>query len=155
MLQFNFKIAHYAGSVNTAADSLSRLDLEITEKIRHKIWEGVATKPIEVTTSSSDVADEKQFFFTRADSEDKTEEQTLERKEQLRKNATQWVFYEEPSWMKPSHRKIRKDWRKHYVVLHKRNQNKCTNTSGTRYRSSLEEYKTCITWPAMDNRQTM
>ena len=39
VLQFNFKIAHIAGSVNTAADFLSRLELKVTEKIRLKIRE--------------------------------------------------------------------------------------------------------------------
>ena len=37
VLQFNFKFAHIAGSVNTAADFLSRLELKVTEKIRLKI----------------------------------------------------------------------------------------------------------------------
>ena len=32
VLQFNFKIAHIAGSVNTAADFLSRLELKVTER---------------------------------------------------------------------------------------------------------------------------
>ena len=54
VLQFNFKIAHIAGSVNTAADFLSRLELKVTEKIRLKIREDIHTTPIEVTTSSSD-----------------------------------------------------------------------------------------------------
>ena len=49
--QFNFKIAHIAGSVNTAADFLSRLELKVTEKIRLKIREDIHTAPIEVTTS--------------------------------------------------------------------------------------------------------
>ena len=31
-LQFHFKIAHIAGSVNTAADFVSRLELKVTEK---------------------------------------------------------------------------------------------------------------------------
>ena len=57
VLQFNFKIAHIAGSVNTAADFLSRLELKVTEKIRLKIREDIHTTPIDVTTSSSDVAD--------------------------------------------------------------------------------------------------
>ena len=35
--QFNFKIAHIAGSINTAAYFLSRLELKVTEKIRLKI----------------------------------------------------------------------------------------------------------------------
>ena len=56
VLQFNFKIAHIAGSVNTAADFLSRLELKVTEKIHLKIQEDVQTTPIEVSTSSSDVA---------------------------------------------------------------------------------------------------
>ena len=68
VLQFNFKIAHIAGSVNTAADFLSRLELKITEKIHVKIREDVQTTPIEVSTSSSDVADEEQLFFTQPDS---------------------------------------------------------------------------------------
>ena len=63
VLQFNFKIAHIAGSVNTAADFLSGLELKVTEKIRLKIREDIHTTPIEVTTSSSDVADEEQIFL--------------------------------------------------------------------------------------------
>ena len=61
VLQSNFKIAHITGSVNTAADFLSRLELKVTEKIRLKIREDVQTTPIEVTTSSSDIADEEQI----------------------------------------------------------------------------------------------
>ena len=67
LLQFNFKIAHIAGSVNTAADFLSRLELKVTEKIRLKVREDIPTTPIEVSTSSWDVADEEQFFFKQAD----------------------------------------------------------------------------------------
>ena len=37
------------------------------EKIRLKIWEGIQTKPIEVTTFSSDVAVEEQLFFIHAE----------------------------------------------------------------------------------------
>ena len=84
VLQFNFKIAHIAGSVNTAADFLSRLELKVTERIRLKIREVVQTTPIEVITSSSDVADEEQFFFTHTDDHDETEEQILQRKKQSR-----------------------------------------------------------------------
>ena len=80
MLQFYFKKAHIAGSVNTAIEFLSRLELEVTEKIRLKIREDIQTTPIEVTTSSSDVADEEHFSFTQADNNDESEKQTLERK---------------------------------------------------------------------------
>ena len=102
VLQFNFRIAHIAGSVNTAVDFISRLELKVTEKIRLKIREDVQTTPIEVTTSSSDVADEEQFFFTHTGNEDETEEQMLQRKEQSREKAVEWVVNQEPSLMKPS-----------------------------------------------------
>ena len=36
VLQFNFKKAHIAGSVNTAADFLSGIELKVTENIRIK-----------------------------------------------------------------------------------------------------------------------
>ena len=82
MLQFNSKIKHIAVSVNTAADFLARLELKVTEKIRLKMREDIKTRPMEVTTSSSDVADEEYFFFTPVDREDEIEEQTPEREEQ-------------------------------------------------------------------------
>ena len=43
---------------------------------------------------------------------------------------------------------IHKDWRKHDVVLYKRNQGKCTDTSRTRCQCRLEEFKTQNIWPA-------
>ena len=89
VLQFNFKLAHLAGSINTVADFLSRLEVKVTEKIRLKIREDIHTTPIEVTNSSSDVAEEEQSFFTHADDAKESEEQTLERKEQSRQNAKQ------------------------------------------------------------------
>ena len=102
VLQFNFKIAHITGSVNTAADFLSRLELKVTERISQKIKEDVQTTPIEVKTTSSDVADEEQFFFTQTDGQDQTEEQILQRKEQSRQKAAEVVVSQEPPSMKPS-----------------------------------------------------
>ena len=102
VLQFNFRIAHIAGSVNTETDFLSRLELKVTEGIRLKIRADVQTTPIEVTTSSSDVANAEQFFFTHTDGQDETEEQILQRKERSRENAVKWVVNQEPSSMKPS-----------------------------------------------------
>ena len=95
VLQFNFKIAHIAGSVNTAADFLSSFELKVTEKIRLKIREDIQTTPIEVTTSSSDVADEEQVFCTQTDNENESEEQTHERKEQSPQNAKIWAANKE------------------------------------------------------------
>ena len=77
VLQFISKIAHIAGLFNTTADFLSRLELKVTEKIRLKIREDIQTTPIEVTTASSDVAHEEQFFFTHADNSNESEEQPL------------------------------------------------------------------------------
>ena len=102
VLQFNFKIAQIAGSVNTGADFFSRLELKVTEKIHLKIREDVQTTPIEVTTSSSDVADEELFLFTQPDNQDETEEQTLQRTEQSQKNLAEWVVNQELSSLKPS-----------------------------------------------------
>ena len=102
VLQFNFKIAHIAGSVNTAADFLSRLELKVTEKIRLKTREDVQTTPIKVTTSSSDVADEEQVFLIQTDNDNESEEQTRERKEQLRQNTKQWAANEESPALKTS-----------------------------------------------------
>ena len=59
VVQFHFKRAHIAASVNTAADFLSRLELKVTEKIRLKIRKDVQSTPIEVTTVSSDNPDEE------------------------------------------------------------------------------------------------
>ena len=100
VLQFNFKITHLAGSVKTAADFLSRLKLKVTEKIRLKIRDYVHTTAIEVTTSSSDVADGGQFFITHADDSNESEKQTLERKEQSKRNAKQWAANEESPTLK-------------------------------------------------------
>ena len=102
VLQFNFKITHNAGSINTAADFLFRFELKVTEKIRLKIREDIHTTSIEVTTSSSDVADEEQFFFTHADNTSVSEEQNLERKEQSKRNAKQWAANEESPALKTS-----------------------------------------------------
>ena len=100
MLQFSPKIAHIAGSVNTATDFLSRLELKVMEKIRLQICEDNQTTPIEVTTFSADVTKEEQFPFTQADNENESEEQTLERKEQSRQIEKQREAKEEPPSLK-------------------------------------------------------
>ena len=102
ILLFYFNIAHIAGSVNTAADFLSRLELKVTENIRLKKRKDIQATPREMTTSSSDVTDEEQFFFTQAANNDESEEQNLERKEKSRQNAKQWVADEEQSVLKAS-----------------------------------------------------
>ena len=105
---FNFKLEHISGSVNTAANFSSRLELIISEKIRLKFREHVQTTPIEMTTSSSDVAEEEQVFFTQADREDGTEELSIQGKEQSWKKATECVANENLCSMKPSIEKFTK-----------------------------------------------
>ena len=78
------------------------MELQVTKKIHLKIREDVQTTPIELSTSSSDVTDEEQFFFTQTDSQDETEEQILQRKEQSQKKAVEWLTNQELSSWKPS-----------------------------------------------------
>ena len=82
--------------------------MKVTERIRLKIREDVQTTPIEVTRSSSDVADEEQFFFTQLDDQDETKEQILQRKKQSREKAAEWVANQELSSLKPSIKKFTK-----------------------------------------------
>ena len=67
VLQFTIKLEHISGLADTAADFLSRLELKVTEKISLKIWEDMQTTLLAVTTSSSDLVDEKQDRVGRAD----------------------------------------------------------------------------------------
>ena len=103
VLQFNFKIAHSAG-----ADFLSRLKLKVKEKICLKIRKDIHKTPIEVTTSSSDIAYGEQFFFTHADDINESEEQTLEGKERSRQNAKQWAANQKSAVLKTSLREFTK-----------------------------------------------
>ena len=80
VIQFNFTIAHITGKNNTAADYLSRMEKDPTEKLVLKIRADVETQPIEVNVQSAGVSEEEQVFFTEEDNE--TEEQIWERKRQ-------------------------------------------------------------------------
>ena len=70
--------------MNTAADFLSRLDMNPKEKVRLLIRDDIQTAPIEVHIQSSNVAEEEQFYF-HPDDEIETEEQIWERKQRARK----------------------------------------------------------------------
>ena len=80
VIQFNFTIAHIPGKNNTAADYLSRMEMDPTEKLVLKVRADVETQPIEVNVQSAGVSEEEQVFFTEEDNE--TEEQIWERKRQ-------------------------------------------------------------------------
>ena len=79
VLQFKFRIMHVAGSQNTAADFLSRLELTPKEKVQLKLRNDILTSTIEVNLQSSDVADEEQLFFL-PDEEDESEQEIFARK---------------------------------------------------------------------------
>ena len=80
VIKFNFTIAHIPGKNNTAADYLSRMEMDRTGKLVLKIRADVETQPIEVNVQSAGVSEEEQVFFTEEDNE--TEEQIWERKRQ-------------------------------------------------------------------------
>ena len=68
-----------AGSQNTTADFLSRLELTPKEKVQLKLRDDILTSPIEVNLQSSDVLDEEQFFFL-PDEKDESEPELFARK---------------------------------------------------------------------------
>ena len=70
---------HVAGSQNTAADFLSRLELILKEKVQLKLRDDILTSPIEVNLHSSEVADEEQLFFL-PDEEEESEQEIFANK---------------------------------------------------------------------------
>ena len=84
VLQFNFTIAHIPGKMNTAADFLSRLEMDPNEKIILKIREDIPTKPIEVSIESTGIAQEEQVFLDTTDQQETTEKGLWKRKEEVR-----------------------------------------------------------------------
>ena len=84
VLQYNFTIAHIPGKVNTAADFLSRLEMDPNEKITLKIREDIPTKPIEVNIESTGIAQEETVFFDPTDQQETTEKELWKHKEEAR-----------------------------------------------------------------------
>ena len=73
VLLFKFRIMLVAGSQNTAADFLSRLELT-PKKVQLKLRDDILTSPMEVNLQSSDVADDEQLFSL-PDEEDESEQE--------------------------------------------------------------------------------
>ena len=82
VLQFNITIAHIPEKMNTAADFLSRLEMDPNEKIILIIREDIPSKPIEVNIESTDIAQEKQVFFDPTDQQETTEKELWKLKEE-------------------------------------------------------------------------
>ena len=85
VLQFNFRITHVAGTLNTAADFLSRFELT-PKKIELTIREDIQTLPIQINMQSTNVAEEKQQFFL-PDETIETDEEILSRKQRAKERA--------------------------------------------------------------------
>ena len=71
--------------MNTAADFLSRLEMNPNEKISLKIREDIPTKPIEVNIEFTGIAQKEPVFFHTTDEQDTTEKELWSRKEEARK----------------------------------------------------------------------
>ena len=85
VLQFKFRIIHVAGSQNTAADFLSRLELTPNEKVQLKLRDDIITAPIEINLIT-DVADEEHLFFL-PDEEEESEQEISAKKELSKQRA--------------------------------------------------------------------
>ena len=84
VLQFNFTIAHIPGKMNTAADLLSRLEIDPNEEIILKIREDIPTESIEVNIQSTGVAPKEPVFIDTTDEQETTEKEFWNRKEEAR-----------------------------------------------------------------------
>ena len=82
ILQINFTIAHIPGEMNTAADFVSRLEMDPSEKLILKTGEDIPTKPIEVNNESTGSAQKEQVFFDPTDQQETTEKELWSRKEE-------------------------------------------------------------------------
>ena len=67
VLQFNFTVAHIPANMNTAADFLTRLEVESNEKGIIKIREDILTILSEVSIESSGIAQEELVLFDSTD----------------------------------------------------------------------------------------
>ena len=84
VLQFNFTIAHSPGKMNTAADSLSRLEMDPNEKVFLKMRGDIPTKQVEVNIESTVIAQEGPVSFDTTDQHETTEKKLWKLQEEAR-----------------------------------------------------------------------
>ena len=84
VLQFDFTIAHIPGKMNTAADFLSRLEMDPNENFFFKIREDFPTKPIEVNIDITGIAQEEPVFVDTTDQEQTTKKELWTCREEAR-----------------------------------------------------------------------
>ena len=158
VLQFNFKIAHIAGSVNTAVDFLFTIRIESHEKDPSQN-QGRCTNNTHWGHNILFRCCRRRTVFLHAHRwqrwnrrTDPTRERTISGKSSRMGNQPGTILNEAKC------QRIHKDRRKHYGVFPSWNKSKCENTSRARCRSSIEELETQNTWPTIwrrviDNRQ--
>ena len=93
VLQYNFVIAHVAGSMNTAADFLSRTEVDPTERLEMTIRNDINTKAIEVNIQSSGIVEEEQIYIL---PDDEFDENKLWEEKQNVRNQAQTETHNEP-----------------------------------------------------------
>ena len=93
VLQYNFVIAHVAGSMNTAADFLSRTESNPTEKLEMTIRNDINTKAIEVNIQSSGIVEEEQIYIL---PDDELDENKLWEEKQNTRNQAQNETHNDP-----------------------------------------------------------
>ena len=84
VLQVSFTIAHIPGKMNTAADFLSRFEMDPNEQIILQIREDIPTKPIGVNIEYTGFAQEEHVFDDPTDQQETTEKELWTRKEEAR-----------------------------------------------------------------------
>ena len=100
VLQFNFKIAHIAGSKNTAADFLSRLKLRVIERIRLKSGKMYKQHPLKSQHLLQMLRTKNSFSSHKQMIRMKPKNRSYKKKQ--RAKAAEWVVNQEPSSLKPS-----------------------------------------------------
>ena len=93
VLQNNFVIAHVAGSMNTAADFLSRTEVNPIEKLEMNIRNDIQTKAIEVNIQSTGIVEEEQIYIL---PDDEIEENQLWQEKLNVRNQAQNETHNEP-----------------------------------------------------------
>ena len=93
VLQYNFVIAHVAGSMNTTADFLSRTEVNPVEKLEMSIRNDIQTRAIEVNIQSLGiVADEQSYILL----DDEFDDNKLWEEKQNVRNQAQSETHDDP-----------------------------------------------------------
>ena len=93
VLQYNFVIAHVAGTMNTAAAFLSRTEVDPTEKLEMTIRNDIHTEAIEVNIQSFCIVKEEQIYVLL---DDELDENQIWEEKQNNRNQAQTETHNDP-----------------------------------------------------------